>query len=186
MGKLKLGSHTLDELRTLITKTVDELAVLEQAPLPLGEVNAALTVAIDGVAAEYRERIRPLLAQATRGQPLGELLSLLVPSMESEPRVVHGFLLVALHEQLVSFWHSILQELYEHTPALAERAIPRSERPARRRALEETLLELSIAEERSICEAERRGQHVDRRADVDPRALFHDSVLLEGETSHGA
>ena len=84
---------------------------------------------------------------------------------------------MALHEQLLASGARRLQAIYERDAALTASAIPRAERPARRAALQETLFELELAEERTICEGARHGQKVDRRADADPRAIFHESVL---------
>ena len=153
------------------------MTALDNAPLPLGEANAALTRGVDALASVYLERMRALLDQVPRGQPVAELLTLLVPDERSDPRLTTGFVLAAMRETLLALWRSTLQELYERDAALTAAAIPRADRPARQAALAETLFELELSEERAIVEAARCGQAVDRRADADPRAIFHESVL---------
>jgi len=57
---------------------------------------------------------------------------------------------------------------------------PNARRASRRFAIACTSLE--VAEERAICEAERRWEQIDRREDASPMILF-DAELLERECS---
>jgi hypothetical protein len=70
-----------------------------------------------------------------------------------------------------------LQALYAGDPALRAAAMPTAERPARREALRQTLVELELAEERAICDAAAHGQRIDRRADARPQIIFDPTVL---------
>jgi hypothetical protein len=62
MAKIRLGSMSIGELRELIGRTQEEIAALETAPLPLSEATAALTKAVDALAATYAERLGPVLS----------------------------------------------------------------------------------------------------------------------------
>jgi hypothetical protein len=134
-SKIRLGHMTIDELRALISKTQTELVSLEAAPLPLPEATTMLTRGVDGLAAEYRERLGPLLAQIPRGQPVHELLALLSPDERMDPRMIQAFFVTVLHEPLLALRRGTLQEAYERDAALTASAVPTAERPARRTAL---------------------------------------------------
>jgi hypothetical protein len=54
-----------------------------------------------------------------------------------------------------------------------------AERPGRLDALRQRLRDLELAEERLICEAETRGEQVDRRETARPEIIFADEILGE-------
>jgi hypothetical protein len=174
-SKTRIGTMTIDELRTQIAKTQAELATLDAAALPIEEAERNLAAALEQLAGLYTPDA-VVRGFSRTPAPGFDAIQLLLSDPRYDVQNFHAFLAATFGATLLEGWRARLRALYAADPALAE-AVPSSQRPARRAALEETLLELSIAEERSICEAERHGQQIDRRPDADPRAIFHESVL---------
>jgi hypothetical protein len=176
--KLKLAPMSLDELRALIRTTTADLAALESAPLPLEEAETQLAAALAHLASLYLPDA--VLQQFARTPAPGmPTLELLLGDPQYDVQHVHACMAAAFGDLLLAAWGARLRGIYERDPALRAAAVPTAERPARREALRQTLVELEVAEERAICEAERRGQRIDRRRDARPEILFAPEVLAE-------
>jgi hypothetical protein len=173
--KLKLAPMSLDELRALIRTTQAELTGLESAPVPVEEAEAQLAAALAHLASLFIPDA--VLQQFTRTPAPGvPTLELLLGDPEHDVMQCHAALAFAFGDLLLAAWRPRLQALYAD-PALRAAAVPTAERPARREALRQTLDELELAEERAICEAEARGQQIDRRPDARPEVIFDPLVL---------
>jgi hypothetical protein len=169
------AADDLAALRTAIAETQRELTRVATAPLPLKEAEEALREALASLAS--RNVVDPVLRSFTATPlPGADAVASLLGVEATGPDGLVSALASHFGTQLVTAWRARLKHLYATDPALAG-AIPLADRPAQLTALRQRLLELEVEEEQLICAAARHGREIARRAEADPRAIFHPDTL---------
>lgn len=146
----------LVDLRQRIEATQAELKALRSAPAPEAEIACSVAAWVDRRAGEYA----PPAADFVRTGSTGEHFALLAsgPGSHSIERQVESLMCAMFGAEL----KRVLTDKAKGA-VRGDAGPPAAERGKRLRALEDSLGELEVAEERAVRELEAAGELVDRR-----------------------
>lgn len=160
----------IDNLRKRIAALRAEREQVLRTPRSLGDVHGTIERQLSALAEEGREALAWRLRRVAAGtEPVAVLFGAPVRDQRDGPAQAQvGPLLAALFGPA-----ALMQALQPHLEALPAEGITDSDRRDLLARIDADLWAAELAEEAAVCEAEARGEQVQRRADANPAAVLY-------------
>ncbi|PPC87449.1 MAG: hypothetical protein CTY39_02630 [Hyphomicrobium sp.] len=168
IGAVRPSRNIVGEVEALRTRRMtlaDSRIAIEAAKCPRAEIDAALARDFDALAADAVAALEVgYLARNENGPRF---------SPQLKPKELLGLLVLTCREPIAKAIAVELDKLYEGGSGLS--AVEKAEKLS---AIDQEILDVELAEESAVRDAERQGHAIQRLGEADPRAvLAHDSAL---------